>query len=318
LNNLKTPGLEVKEIFNRTGAEVLIASDRKQIPAVYSQFFGSAYFSKPLVVPTPEAPHTAVAPIQPTEMSETSTTPVASSVFFNPSSAVASGNISESSAGVTFTSVADLGGWLYSRTDNTVRTPYNVKLNVSNLNGIKDVLSDTPKKYVYLDLSGSTFTSIELYDFWRCTNLISVIIPFGVTSIGGDAFRECTSLDSVIIPNSVKSIGDNAFRYCTSLTNVTIGSGITSIGDNAFNECTSLASIIIPRGITSIGMRAFAYCKSLASVTFQGNIPSSGFYSGVFSTFPGDLRKKFYAIDSANGTQGTYTRKNGSSTWTRL
>jgi hypothetical protein len=59
LNNLKTPGLEVKEIFNRTGADVIAASDRKQIPAVYSQFFGSAYFSRPVVAQPPVAPQPA-------------------------------------------------------------------------------------------------------------------------------------------------------------------------------------------------------------------------------------------------------------------
>jgi hypothetical protein len=46
LNNIKTPGLEVTEIFRRTGQDVVIASDSKQIPAVYSQFFGSAYFDE--------------------------------------------------------------------------------------------------------------------------------------------------------------------------------------------------------------------------------------------------------------------------------
>jgi len=52
LKNIKTPGLEVKEIFNRTGADVAQASDRKQIPAVYIQFFGNAYLgSKPVVAP---------------------------------------------------------------------------------------------------------------------------------------------------------------------------------------------------------------------------------------------------------------------------
>jgi hypothetical protein len=44
LNNLRTPGLEVKEIFNRTGEDVIAASNRQQIPAVYIQFFGNAYF----------------------------------------------------------------------------------------------------------------------------------------------------------------------------------------------------------------------------------------------------------------------------------
>jgi len=48
LNNLKTPGLEVKEVFNRTGADVARASNKAQIPAIYSQFFETAYLgSKP-------------------------------------------------------------------------------------------------------------------------------------------------------------------------------------------------------------------------------------------------------------------------------
>jgi hypothetical protein len=62
LNNLKTPGIEVKEVFNRTGLDVSLASDRRQIPAVYNQFFGSAYLDSdsspgtrperaPLVIP---------------------------------------------------------------------------------------------------------------------------------------------------------------------------------------------------------------------------------------------------------------------------
>ncbi|MCL2139021.1 MAG: caspase family protein [Treponema sp.] len=43
LINLATPGIEVSEVFKRTGADVSAASGRKQIPAVYNQFFGTAY-----------------------------------------------------------------------------------------------------------------------------------------------------------------------------------------------------------------------------------------------------------------------------------
>ena len=43
LKNLKTPGLEVNELFRRTGADVAEASNRGQIPAIYNQFFGTAY-----------------------------------------------------------------------------------------------------------------------------------------------------------------------------------------------------------------------------------------------------------------------------------
>ena len=47
LLNLSTPGLEVKEVFNRTGADVSAVSNRQQIPAIYNQFFGTAYLGAP-------------------------------------------------------------------------------------------------------------------------------------------------------------------------------------------------------------------------------------------------------------------------------
>jgi hypothetical protein len=78
---------------------------------------------------------------------------------------------------------------------------------------------------------------------------------------------------------------------------------------------TSLISITIPDTITSIGDYAFYDCKILASITFKGTIPSSSF--GNYNTFPGDLRTKFYAIDKADGTPGTYTRTSGSTSWTK-
>jgi hypothetical protein len=43
LANLATPGLEVSEVFKRTGADVAHVSNNQQIPAIYSQFFKTAY-----------------------------------------------------------------------------------------------------------------------------------------------------------------------------------------------------------------------------------------------------------------------------------
>jgi len=43
INNLATPGIEVNEVFRRTGQDVAKASNNNQIPAIYSQFFGTAF-----------------------------------------------------------------------------------------------------------------------------------------------------------------------------------------------------------------------------------------------------------------------------------
>lgn len=45
LKNLRVFDLEIKDVFNRTGAAVQTVSSGKQIPAVYNQFFGSAYLA---------------------------------------------------------------------------------------------------------------------------------------------------------------------------------------------------------------------------------------------------------------------------------
>lgn len=45
LKFISTPGIEVKEMFNRTGEAVMLNSNNKQIPAIYSQFFKKAYLA---------------------------------------------------------------------------------------------------------------------------------------------------------------------------------------------------------------------------------------------------------------------------------
>jgi hypothetical protein len=338
---------------------------------VYSQFFGNAYFSKP-AQPTagltlPKATSTVTPPVTPPVTSQSQPSvitqpqtvgtsqerpvtkpqpqpvatlkqqPVASSATVNPSITFVTRTNNKDGASNLFTSVSDFGAWLFKQPDNSGGILYNVKLNVKNLTGVKDVLKAAPNKYIDLDLSDNSFLSIDdeafnactslisvnlpntvasigQYSFYDCINLVSVIIPDRVTSIRGGAFYNCKSLVSITIPNNVTNIGNYAFYGCTNLANVAIGSGVINIGEGAFNHCNSLPSIIIPNKVTSIGRNAFNSCGSLIKITFQGNIPLSGF--GTKSVFPGDLRNKFYAKDKINGTPGTYTRVSGGEIWT--
>ena len=144
------------------------------------------------------------------------------------------------------------------------------------------------------------------------TEVTSVKIPSGVTSIGAIAFGDCTSLASIRIPNSVTSIGGSAFNRCSSLAGITIPDSVTSIAINAFNGCTSLASISVseknenyssvdgilfnknktelikypvaktiseysvPDSVTRIGAIAFGDCTSLASIRIPNSVTSIG------------------------------------------
>ena len=109
-------------------------------------------------------------------------------------------------------------------------------------------------------------TSIGNYAFNGCSGLTSVTIPDNVTSIGLCAFSDCSSLTSVTIPDNVTSIGIGAFSGCSSLTSVTIPDNVTSVGSDAFSGCSSLTSVTIPDSITNIGIGAFQNCENLDSV----------------------------------------------------
>ena len=140
----------------------------------------------------------------------------------------------------------------------------------------------------------------------------NVVINYGVTSIGDNAFYLYNSLTSINIPSSVTSIGNNAFCYCESLTSISIPSSVTSIG-GAFNGCDSLVAILvdssnteysndeygvlfnknktkiiqypngrkettytIPSSVTSIGEGAFYHCESLTSISIPSGVTSIG------------------------------------------
>jgi len=93
-----------------------------------------------------------------------------------------------------------------------------------------------------------------------------LVIPEGVTSIGGGAFRGCSGFTGdLVIPEGVTSILDGAFASCSGFTgSLVFPEGVTSIEAQAFFACTGLTgSLVFPEGVTSIGRSAFAGCTGL-------------------------------------------------------
>jgi hypothetical protein len=216
----------------------------------------------------------------------------------------------------TFTTVAALENWLKNQPDNTAATAYRIKLNVADIaspTDLRTVLKNYNNKYVYLDLSGSTFTSIGTAAFDACFNLTGITIPNTVTSVSSDSFLLCMNLASITIGSQINNVSwlvnglfyhltdinvDNASLYFSSDNGVlynrtktqlirypqekkdasfAIPGTVTSINNSAFYNCENLISVTMPNSVnTAIGSGTFQNCKNLTTITLSNNIPSIG------------------------------------------
>ena len=158
----------------------------------------------------------------------------------------------------------------------------------------------------------SSVTRINDYVFDSCS-FTSVTLPYGLQSIGKNAFFGCTDLTSINIPTTVNSIDYYAFTGCTGLQRVDINSlsswcninfadntanplarahhlylggneitaldipiALTTIKPWTFAGGTAFTSLSIPNGVTSIGNGAFAGCNHLTTLTIPASVATIG------------------------------------------
>ena len=91
--------------------------------------------------------------------------------------------------------------------------------------------------------------------FYGCTSLDNIVIPGGAklsAQTTGSTFAECTNLKSVVIENGVTTIVQAIFENCVNLESVTIPNTVTEIYPLAFMGCTKLKSITIPKSVKTI------------------------------------------------------------------
>lgn len=129
-----------------------------------------------------------------------------------------------------------------------------------------------------------------------------VVVPEGVTAIGGWAFS-CCGIEKVHLPDSLIEIGANAFFGCFSLAYIKIPESVRKIGANCFCNCNinnlnhsqikiengcvikdnclqyisvpGDGEIIIPDYVTSIGDAAFIN-SHVESITIPSSVKSIG------------------------------------------
>ena len=98
-----------------------------------------------------------------------------------------------------------------------------------------------------------------------------VVIPDGVTGIGAEAFHD-SKVTNVKIPYGVRTIGKQAFFECKNLERVSLPSTITKIAYGAFQLCEKLTSIAIPEKVTVIEVGIFHCCSKLSEIILHSNI----------------------------------------------
>lgn len=95
--------------------------------------------------------------------------------------------------------------------------------------------------------------------------IMELILPETLKSIGTGAFASCLGLTEIVIPSGLTEVSEFAFAGCSKIQLVTLGSNVTKIGERAFMGCENLKEINLEK-IEVIGGYAFAGCEKLESV----------------------------------------------------
>ena len=103
------------------------------------------------------------------------------------------------------------------------------------------------------------------------TDIKTLIVTHGVTTIKAYSYYNCTELTTATIPETVETIENNAFQGCVKLTTLNLASrGLKSIGSFAF-QFSSLTSITIPDSVRLIDY--YALWAPLETVFFLSSTP---------------------------------------------
>ncbi|MBP5615927.1 MAG: leucine-rich repeat domain-containing protein [Alphaproteobacteria bacterium] len=140
--------------------------------------------------------------------------------------------------------------------DNCTASLVNGKMTISGTGPMTD--------YTYTKES-STNRYTDAPWFSKISQITSVEIESGITTIGLGAFQKATNLTSVSIPNTVTTIRDRAFES-TGVVHMTLPDSVQNIDYGAFYMASSLQSINIPSGAV-LGDWVFEKATSLSDIT---------------------------------------------------
>lgn len=98
-----------------------------------------------------------------------------------------------------------------------------------------------------------------------------------VTNVAGDDFQpkhlfDQNNQDPTNLPYGITSIGEEAFAMNTTLKTAYIPEGIYTLGPGAFSNCLNLEIVTIPLSVTQIGRNCFFNTPCLRQIIYQGSM----------------------------------------------
>ena len=143
------------------------------------------------------------------------------------------------------------------------------------------------------------------------TDITTVVINEGVTSIGQKAFSQHENMTSITIANSVTTIGVQAFNLCKGLTSFTVPNGVTNIDMGAFDQCSNMETFHIGTRLATIDNSGiFTECTGLTTFTVNATNDHFKAEGGVLFSKDGTELVAYPAAKDAT----TYTIPNGVTT----
>ena len=114
-----------------------------------------------------------------------------------------------------------------------------------------------------------TLIEVKLYGLSICTS--NMILPDSLEIIGDRAFAYINIVE-LILPSNVKSIGYEAFANCFELDgDVVLPESLEYLGGGAFYNCRKLKKVIDNSQIETIEKESFAFCMGLQEYVFNND-----------------------------------------------
>lgn len=124
-------------------------------------------------------------------------------------------------------------------------------------------------------LSRTKITAIEIPSvvkklgwcvFYKCRQLVSIVVKAKIKSIPEGFCMGCTSLEHINIPSTVKEIEPDAFKNCAHLQSIKLPLGLKELGEGAFENCVCLKTVVMPENPIALKVRVFKDCGELLEI----------------------------------------------------